>query len=357
MRKFRRNILAIGDSINSIISYRERLFEHSTYLINNGVGLQKVDYSDLEKGVLPVIEGEEVLPILFFPQFFRNKNIDKWIKKDGIFGGNTHLKEIDRYYEKMGNLLKGSYGEKVKFLNPPEAISKTRDKRKVKKELLKLGINTPEPIYSKDVGELMELSKDEGIYIKLPGWGYGQGITFVKGGECKTNLVWDGDLIHSDFNATFKEFVGISKPVPFLEKLLKVDPHIEKEVHFKKINGKKFDLRLYLVGNPFVKGSTKVPFWFPRSNDPEKITTNWCQGGEIHYGSEFRSQIPEEALEKAKSDTLKLAENLKMHYGGVDIMFDEDWNSYFIEAQTDCGLPNPDQFDLLLYTAQKLIEG
>ena len=356
MGKIKRNILAIGDPTESIISYRDKLFSHSTYLSNNGVRLTKLDYSKIEKKIFPNLESEEVLGILFFPQNFRDKNIKNWIEKDGIFGGNTHLNEIDNYYENIGNLLKEKYGERLKFLNSPSTIKNTRDKRKLKKILLENNIPTSEPFYPKSAEELLDLSSKRGVFVKLPGWGYGQGITYLKNGECKTNLIWDGKVINKDYKISVNNMIKLSKPRYFLEELLKVEPIVEEEIDFMKIEGKKFDLRMYVVGNPYSENSLNIPFWFPRSNDPEKIVTNWCRGGEIKYGSEFREQINKDALQSAKENILKLSKKMGFNYGGVDIIFDKKWNPNFIEAQTDCGLPNPKHFDLLLYTAQKLIE-
>ena len=291
-KKIKREILAIGDEITTTISYREKLFEYSTFLANNGVKLSKINYSDLEKEIIPEIERKEILAILFFPQNFRNNNIEKWIKKDKIFGGNTHIKELDNYYQKMGNLLSSKFGDRLKFLNSPHTIKHSRDKRKIKKILIDAKISAPDPIYSKDIKNLIEISYENGLFIKLPGWGYGQGITRLKNGICKTNLIWEGNKINSDYNITLNDPIEITKPKSFLENLLEFDPLIEKEVDFIQINKSKFDLRMHIVGNPYNPEKTNVPFWFPRSNDPKKIVTNWCRGGEIRYDSDFRKQIP-----------------------------------------------------------------
>ncbi len=352
----KRSILAIGDPMNTIISYRDKMYQHSTFLANNGVKFIKIDYSLLEKGLLPDLQEEQILPILFFPQRFRDENIDSWIIKDGIFGGNTHLEEIDKYYFQMGKLVEEKYGSRVKFLNSPETIKNTRDKRKLKKILLEEGIPTAKQFHVSSAEELLDLSFKTGIYVKLPGWGYGQGITQIKEGHCRTNLVWDGSKINPDPSIVLSHPIEISNPASFLSALLNVDPIVEEEIDFISLEEKKFDLRLYLVGNPFLPNSVKVPFWFPRVNAPEELVTNWSRGGEIRYDSIFRDKINSEALKESVNSTLKLAKRLNLNYGGVDIMFNKKWDPLFIEAQTDCGLPNPKQFDLLLYTAQRLIE-
>lgn len=354
--KNNRTILALGDTIDDEISYRNRLFKYSTFLSNNGVELIKLDYDKVENNELPKLESPQILGFLFFPQKFRNKNIRSWIEKDKIFGGNTHLEEIDKYNEKIGDILTDNYENRLKFMNSPEAIKKTRDKRKLKDILEELEINHPERLFLETPEDILRESNNYGIFIKLPGWGYGQGITYVKKEICKTNLIWDGHVINPDYDIKIDVPIKISKPKPFLEKLLEVEPLIEKEVDFVKIDGQKFDIRMYVVGNPYVNNSINIPFWFPRVNDADKIITNWARGGKIRYDSEFREQIPKESISVAKKDVIKLSKKLGINYCGTDIIFDKEWKPSFIEAQVDCGLPLRNQFDLLLYVAQKLIE-
>jgi len=352
-----RTILAVGDPIDGIISYRHRLKEHSNFLVNNGVTFETLDYVDIESNNLAQIDSDEILAILFFTQIYRNNNIDTWIKKDGIFGGDTHIGEIDKYFGTIGDILRKEYGSNLTFLNSPETIMRTRDKRKIKRELIEAGIPTPEPFYPSGAGDLFEILDETAVYIKLPGWGYGQGITRVSKDVCKTNLLWDGHKISPDRRNTPKHPVEISQPEPFLEELLRFNPAVEAEVDYVKIDDLKFDLRLHVVGNPFCgEDSIKVPFWFPRSNNPEEMVTNWCRGGSIRYDAEFRDKIPKNALAAAKENTIAAAKKLEMYWGGLDIMFDKDWIPFILEGQTDCGLPRKDKFDLMLYLAQRLIE-
>ncbi len=106
------------------------------------------------------------------------------------------------------------------------------------------------------------------------------------------------------------------------------------------------DLRIYTFFN-------KVIYVYPRTNAPDKVTTNISQGGRGDPG--LLRTLPDYFISKAKREAEKVSSALNIGLGGIDIIPDRNSREvYVIDVNVFSGFPKRRTFDLAARLAGEL---
>ncbi len=303
------------------------------------------------------IDTKDLAVMFFFPFRFWNQKCE--IPEDtGIYGTSSKSYEtFNQFWEEVKKNLEKQFKEKnLKYIIDPDFAALDRDKIATHNLLEKSGISTTKRL-GKDLSNLINLSKKQGIFIKPRYGARGKGITylsptgwFTNYGIGKNNTLQNhqsvktkgksGDPLKTGW--IFKEITGNKE---LLKKIINLETIIEEEIvppQLKK--GKKFDLRVYTVFE-------NSPYLFMRENNIKNIITNFSQGGKII--DDIGKKLPKKSLELAKKESLKAAKTLNSKFLGVDIIFDRDLETpRVLEVQTFTGFPKIKKFNLPRYLAE-----
>ena len=162
------------------------------------------------------------------------------------------------------------------------------------------------------------------FYAKPRFGAMGKGITYLSKRKILSNYK-NEDGLRSGFDYGWS-FQKIHRNDQFLKQILQSRPIIEREVVTPRIKNRKFDLRIYVVYG-------RVPYMYIKSASIRKPITNWSQGGKIEKKS-FLHNIHSHKIKEVKEIAQKAAKTLGLNFCGVDIIFDELWKPYVLEAQS-----------------------
>ena len=322
----KQKLLIIGDSApskNSETSSFDKIIMHSA--------LRKIDtkianYSAITDGEIPYIDGHCHI-LLLFPYSYWSQHIEK--DEDGVlYGDERYGMLFDSYLDRVDNIIKAKYGS-FKYINPPASIKADRDKRMTKTMLKNHGIRVPDEWCIQTPEDNlkmlhMEIKATKSFYIKPRFGAMGKGITYLSKRKIVSNYK-NGEGLRSGFDYGWS-FQKIGKKSQLLRQILQSNPVIEEEIKTPLIKNRKFDLRIYVVYG-------RVPYMYARTASVRKPITNWSQGGRIEKHS-FLRHIPSGRLKEIKKIARKSAKILGLNFCGVDIIFDEKWNPYVLEAQS-----------------------
>lgn len=130
-------------------------------------------------------------------------------------------------------------------------------------------------------------------------------------GSCVIKPIKSGLVGNNDDSKVI--FTSEIKERRFLKEQIERSP-----IYFQNLIKKKFDLRVIIVGN-------KVFSTLIHSQDLEETKIDWRKGEKVLKHTKY--QLPK----KIKKLSLILLKNLKLNYGALDFILDEDDNVIFLE--------------------------
>jgi glutathione synthase/RimK-type ligase-like ATP-grasp enzyme len=312
------------------------------------VAYYAVSYRDLIKGRVPRVREERVLFFFFFPFEHWNRNIETK-RYRGLYGNATFYRKFVSFFESVEkSIVKGFAGKEISFINPPGLSARYRDKLTVKKLLMKNRIPTPEMHGFSRVNDIYRfLSTGRSLFLKVRYGSMGKGITYISPSLWKTNFVFRRRKILSRKSDYGWHFRDITRRENFLEKLMQADIYKEEAVDSLLTKGRKFDLRVYVFFG-------KAVFIYPRTNEPNNITTNITQQGKGERPG-FLRILPKRLIGRVKAEAVRSAKSLGLNFAGVDVIVDRNLSDvYIIDINVFPGFPNRRIFNLGKYLVREM---
>lgn len=244
------------------------------------------------------------------------------------------------FWSKIDETIKKVFADKeILIINNPLSAGQCRDKLLIKRRLYQAGIPNPRLYHITRIGDIYNLiAKGNALFLKVRYGSMGKGITYLSSLIWETNFDFnDGKIIsrRSDYGWTFKNITGNSA---FLGHLIKKDIVVEKAIDALILKRKRVDLRVYTFGK-------KAIYVYPRTNYPEKVTTNISQGarGDPH----ILKSIPKQLVTKAERAALKAARALNLDLAGIDVVLDRNHKDvYIVDVNAFPGFPRRRTFNL-----------
>jgi len=343
----KQKLLIIGDSKpskNSETSSFDNLIAHP---LMHKVDAKFVNYSTITDGEIPYIDGHFYV-LLLFPYSYWSQHIER--ESDGVLYGDEHYGMMfENYMDKIDDIIKAKY-KNFTYVNSPNSIKIDRDKKLTKDILSSKGISVPPGWTIEKPDADLEVLRDQidlgnNFYIKPRFGAMGKGITYLSKHKAVSNYE-NGNGLRAGFDYGWS-FQKIAKKGGLLKRIVDSKPILEKEIKTPLIKKRKFDLRIYVIYG-------RVPYLYARSAPIRKPITNWSQGGRIEK-EVFLKHIPSHKLRCIKQIAKKSAEALALNFCGVDVIFDEQWTPYVLEAQS---MPSWESgYDLFGMLIKKLAAG
>ena len=334
-----RTLLILGDEsdCDSYHKFRRQLRRHHPHKLD----IVFSSYEHLESDQLPVIKTDSIIIYLFFPFEYWDKNIEHETYK-GVYGNVEFYDKFRALWSGINRSLNTIYdGKKLHFINHPLRISADRDKELTKTILANAGIDVPTQIFTRSCRDLLKMVNEGGkkLFLKVRYGSMGKGITYLERGRWKTNFRFNGGRIVSMRSDHDWTFIDITDNTGFLKELLTKDIIIEEALDCPMVDGLKFDLRFYTCFD-------EVLYIYPRTNDPEAITTNISQGGRGR-SARFLEKIPHQIIRKAERAAVKVIKIMGLDFAGVDIMISKDLkHANVMELNAFPGFPKVRRFNL-----------
>lgn len=335
MVKNLKTLLSIGDTCD-FETFKK--FKRTTKKAT-GFKYLNIKYDKVLLNKLPKIKTNEIVIFFFFPFNYWDNHIETK-RYQGVYGKKEFFNKFVFYCNKISKIIKFKYKDKkIFYIIPPDKMYIDRDKELTKKILKRFNVPVPKTIKSRNIKDIKVLLKKKGVFIKPNFGAMGKGITYLSKDKWLTNFRFSSGKIKSkksDYGWTFKD---ITDDDNFLKELLKQNITIEEEIPPYLINGRKFDLRVYVSFG-------KVRYIYPRTNDSLATTTNISQGGKGENQS-FLKKIPKNLLKDAKIIAIKAAKAIGVNFVGVDIMFNgKTKKGIVIEVNCFPGFPKSRMFNL-----------
>ena len=340
-------ILAIGDKIDRD-SYIKFDCEKSSF-VRHGFDYVTTDYKRFLRGKIPKVKTKKIIVFLFFPFAHWNKYIEHKNYR-GIYGNRTFWRKFSRFWNMVENKVKKEFSDKqILFVNNPHFCAAYRDKLTVIRKLSEFHIPQPKLYKISGVKEIQnKLARGHELFLKPQYGSMGKGITFLSQSNWETNFTFKDNKIisrRSDHGWKFSDITGNHK---FLRQLLKKDILIQEAVDPPILRGDRMDLRIYTFFN-------KVIYVYPRTNAPDKVTTNISQGGRGDPG--LLRILPDYLISKAKREAERVSDALNIGLGGIDIIPDRNSKEvYVIDVNVFSGFPKRKTFNLARCLAGELAE-
>jgi hypothetical protein len=330
-------ILSFGDRLD-YDEYKKFNRERRLF-IKRGFDYVAVSYKNVLRARFPKIRTNKIIIFLFFPFHYWNKNIEYKDYK-GIYGNRIFYKKFMNFWIKINDIINEHFSDKqILVINNPLLSGRYRDKQLIKLKLSRAGISNPRTYRTNRIQDIHNLlAQGSSLYLKVRYGSMGKGITYVSPLNWETNFNFKDNKIisrRSDHGWKFRYITGNNA---FLNKLIKKDILIEKAVDTMILKRKRIDLRIYT----FLK---KVVYIYPKTNYPERITTNISQGAKgAPYILEF---VPKKLIAKAKKLAIESARVLKLDLAGIDVMLDRNHKDVcIVDVNVFPGFPKRRTFNL-----------
>ncbi len=339
-------ILSFGDE-RDYDEYK-KFNEEKPSFIKNGFNYATANYQDVLRGKFPGVKTKKLIIFLFFPFNYWDKNIEHQHYR-GIYGSRTFYKKYMHFWSEIDEIIKKVFSDKeILIINKPFSAGQCRDKLLTKRKLYRAGISNPRPYHTTRIGDIYNLlAKGNSLFLKVRYGSMGKGITYISSLIWETNFNFnDGKIIsrRSDHGWEFKNITGNNA---FLGHLIKKDIVVEQAIESLILKRKRVDLRIYTFGK-------KAIYVYPRTNYPEKVTTNISQGakGEPH----ILKSIPKHLVTKAKRVAIKAARALNLDLAGIDVVLDRNHKDvYIIDVNAFPGFPRRRTFNLSKTIVKELV--
>ena len=341
-------LLVIGDDkdFDTYIKF----INQKRFFYGSKVEVKHVDYLSVLKKKLPHIASKQIIIFPCFPFEYWDKYIEPKNYR-GVYGNKSFYTKFVKFWKVIEQIIEKEYkGKNIVYINHPKNLAKDRDKELTKKLVSKSRVMVPQTFYCKSTKDILGLMEHGyKLFIKVRFGSMGKGITCLEKGRWLTNFRFRNSKIVSRKSDYGWKFIEITNKPSFLKQLLKQDILIEEAINPLLIQGRKFDLRMYVYRD-------KVLYIYGRSNDAEAVTTNISQGAKGEKAS-FVNLLPKKQLESPKKAAIKSIKALGLKFGGVDIMLCADKKSaMFIEVNTFPGFPKVKRFNLSKYLIKEIIK-
>jgi len=339
-------ILSFGDKLD--YDEYQKFNEEKASFIKRGFDYATVNYKNVLRGKIPKVKTKKLIIFLFFPFDHWNKKIEHKHYR-GIYGNRTFYKKYMHFWSAIDETIKKVFPDKeILIINNPLSAGQCRDKLLTKHKLCKAGISNPRPYHITRIGDIYNLlAKGNSLFLKVRYGSMGKGITYLSSLIWETNFDFNNGTIisrRSDYGWEFKNITGNNA---FLGHLIKKDILVEKAIESLILKRKRVDLRIYTFGK-------KAIYVYPRTNYPEKVTTNISQGakGEPH----ILKSIPKHLVTKAKRAAVKAARALNLDLAGIDVVLDRNHKDiYIIDVNAFPGFPRRRTFLLSKTIVKELV--
>jgi len=343
-----KTVLAIGDEKDwdSFKKFRKQ----QTRLRKNGFSFKSADYQSALEGRLPEVETDELIIFLFFPFEYWENHIETK-RSSETYGSRTYYTKFKRFWNRIDKLLRRAYKDKdICYVNDPARLYLGRDKRRSKLILQRKGIPVPKRYPTRDYRKILDMIEEgKKLFVKVRYGSMGKGISYLEKGRWFTNFIFRGKRIisrRSDYGWKFRE---VTDNIEFLKKLLAEDLVIEDAIDPFLVNGRRFDLRVYVAFG-------KVLYIYPRSNEPDQITTNIAQGARGEPQA-FLHRIPPKILDRITRNAIRAADAMGLAFAGVDVMPDNGTGRVrVLEINAFPGFPRMRVFNLSRYIMREIAE-
>lgn len=326
--------MAIGNADKDVL-FRKYFNKNIDILADKGITTRTFSYKQILENpkIINDAESESAIVLFFFPYQHWDTNIEKG---DEIYGNKGMGEKFEDFFNKVGSSIISRHKCKISYVNDPTSITLVRDKKR-SHDVLKLNkVPCPKSYKGKTSKELMELVEQGTSFIlKVRCGSLGKGISYINGNKWCSNFKYENGILVNHPDDCGWEMKEVPQEIGFLEQLLKYDVHIEEEIKTPPINGKKFDLRVFVMYQDPV-------FVYAKTANIDKIITNWYQGGTIEPLA-FLDQMPKKAIELAKEVAVKAANAYGLKYTGIDVIFSEGYEKAFVlEGNAFPGMPTPE---------------
>ncbi len=322
----KKTILVIGDHSDrkSFLKFKRK----RNVFINKNIDFRTVRYNTVINGNLPDIKSNKIMILLFFPLDYWDNEIEKRFVKGRVYGDRKCIEMFHDYLDRIRETIRKKYrGKEMSYVNSFAAVKIDRDKELTKKVIKKSGVPVPRSYSTRKYNDIIGLlNKGKKLYLKVNFGANGKGITRLEKGKWLTNFIYRGGSIVSrkgDYGWRFKDITGNSG---FLRKLLGKDLVIEEAISPYMIDGKKFDIRYYVIYG-------KVKHVIIRSAAAGRVVTNITQGG-AKEKTGFIKTIPAMYVNRAEKYAVRAAKALNLNLAGIDVMFSKNGIPRVIEAQS-----------------------
>lgn len=326
-----KTLLILGEHETDDLNKNIKRLQKTSRKIN--LSYMTMSYEQLFKDDKRNTPAHNLKVMFFFPYKFWDENCE--IPGDtSVYGTSKEsYNKFKQFWQDVKGTLEKKFPDKdISYVINPDYAALDRDKIETNNLLRKKGVSTTN-VLQKNLKEIIELSKEKGIFIKARYGALGKGISYLSPKGWFTNYkVGNKNNIENYPNVGKWEFSNITGNKEFIGKLLELEVIVEEEVKSPQLNpGKKFDIRVYsLYGN--------VPHMFIRENIESKIITNFSQGGQVNH--QYYKTLPKKTIDLASSVALKASEAFNSNFMGVDVIFDKDLkNPKVLEVQTFTGFP------------------
>ena len=331
-----------------------RFSRHIRRLKAKAAELHILGYEDVLSEKLPDIASRTIVVVHFFPYDYWNKNIENYKKDDRIYGDLKFGEEFRRLFKDVHKKVKTRYRDKeLTYINSIESSLLERDKKKAKSVLKRENIPTPRIFRVTKAGDAERLVENErALYIKPRFGSMGKGISYLTRDLLVTNFKLEDGRLGSrsgDKGWSFRKITDKNTRNNILKILILRGFIFEEAVQPPLVDGKRFDLRLYVIYG-------RIPYFYVKSTRAITPVTNWTQGGKIETKRNFNKYIPGDKLKLAASLALKATKALDLNCCGVDVIFSRDFSkAYVLEAHSFVSFER--RFNLMKHMAEKILRG